>query len=445
MKLTNRHLLGILLVAASLALLFIELNHDNSKSITQPHLLAFGLLIFTTYCVKFYTDDYQFISSSFYQIFYYFGMLISAALISSGAYMYEIRQHGTANGTYWITIIFAVIGLESAHIGYKSQRKTSHTNSQKRLNKLFLKYLIYGTLAASFLILLIYGSPLKQDVTRVNYWGAIAPSYLSPIRIFIFTSFILVVANFYQKKQANTNTTTATITIILYLAIAILLLGEKFTAAIFFIFTWLIVKSSISSQNEITSTFTKVIAILLIALAYVAFTYNNMGIGYEFIITRISLQGQVLWSTLNEDFETIAFGANLILNQSPSQILDIRDTIEQRYLPTTTYELNQDSGTSLSGFSPTIPILLLGLPLAGMAHAVFSFYLGRVQSRLMQSVRKHDHIAAFLKFTIYFFLISIWYVGNINTLKIVLASYIAYFVYQDIKQHLSLKKKVRHV
>lgn len=442
MKVPNRRLLGIFLLAASLVLLFMELNTNNSNPIAQPYFLTFGLVIFAAYCIKFYTDDYRFILSSFYQVFYYFGMLVSAALISSEAYMYEIGQYGTANGAFWLTIVFAVIGLESAYIGYKSQRKAIYTNFPKKLNKLFIKSLIYGTLVASFLILLTYGSPLNQDVTRVNYWGLVAPSYLSPIRILIFTSFLLAVVNYYQRRQVRGNTVLAKAIIMLYIVVAIFLLGEKFTAAIFFIFAWLIVKSSISSKIEFSNTFLKVFAILLVALTYVAFIYEGKGVGYDFIVTRVSLQGQVLWSALNEDLETIAFGANLIFNQG---FFDVRDTVERRYLPTATYVLNQDTGTSLSGFFPAIPILLLGLPLAVVAHAIFSIYLGRVQAQLMQSVRSGDHVAAFLKFTIYFFLIAMWYVGNINTFKIVLVSYIACFVYQDIKQYLAVTKKVHHV
>lgn len=436
LKQTIRHALGLILITASVILFFKETSQKELGSVYQLNFSIFALLLFAAYIIKFYFDDYRFISSSFYQLFYYFGMLTSAAMISAGSHMYEVDDYGTANGVFWIIIIFAIVGLESAHIGYKTNKIVNRTAQQKKINKIFLKIFVYGTLTASLLILLVYGSPLHQEqgVTRVNFWGLVAPSYLSPIRILIFTTFFLAVVNFYQKKRLKKNILIEIMAILLYVIIAIFLLGEKFTAAIFFIFAWLIVRSSASSKNEVSKTFFKVFIVILISTSYVAFTYVNAGIGYEFILNRIALQGQVLWSTLNENFETLSFGTKLSPNIDFGQFTDIRKVIEERFLPSSTFDLNQISGTSLSGFFPAMPILIIGIPLAIVAHSFFSIYLGRVQAQLIIAIVNFDNIDAFLKYTIYYFLLAIWFVGNFNTLKIVFASYVFYFAYRIIKK-----------
>lgn len=432
-KPTKRALLGLMLAFTSFMMLIIELNSIGTYGEAKSLIQIFGFSLFIGYCYSFYSESHTFISTSFYQLFYYLGMMLSAIMIGFGAHMYEIKGDGNSNGLFWITLFFATTGFEAAYLGYITSSKKTAARPIHSLNRLFIRTAVYATLLGSFLILAIYGSPLSYEVTRVSYWGLVAPSYLSPIRILVITTFFLATAEYFIRKNKQKDTTVQKIKILSYVFISLILLGEKFTVAIFFLFIWLTIQSSFSPKESTTKTYVHVFFVLILAMAYVGYTYSRMGLGPEFVFARLALQGQVLWSVLNESLTTLSWGATLDCNIDCLSSFDGRDFVAQRYLPPTTYELNQETGTSLSGFMPSIQILTFGIPIAILIHLVFSFFLGRIQFVLSNMISGMDIIGAFLYFVVYFFALGFWYVGNINTVKLIFFSYLILLFYKFIR------------
>lgn len=396
--------------------LISELNSERTNFDTEIILPFILLCLFIFYLLSFYKKDYRFILSSFYQMYYYFGMIISSIVITSGSYMYEIQQQGWANGLPWIVVLFSVLCIESSYIGYRLVRFDFSVSHSNIIQKIFVITLISVTMLLSIYILLRYGSPLLHGVNRVKYWGLIAPSYLSPVRLLLVFSFYIGVMYFYFCRMKGKSVINMRLILLFHILMVPILLGEKVSIFIMLIFASLMVSSVYIDKNQADKLLRSVVFIVLSLIVMAALIYQEMGLGYDFVLKRIALQGQVLWSVLNEHKSNLIYGLLSESNFPMTIILDGRDFIERRYLPFNTYMLNQETGTSLSGFSPAIQILMFGFPLTVLICFLFFIILGVVQKIALLSIARFDFIRSFLLFLIYFLLISIWFIWNLNLL-----------------------------
>lgn len=72
---------------------------------------AIGALALAGYLTIYYRAHRDIILTGFYQIYYSIGMLLSAALVSSGMFMFEIAAFGDQNGIFWVMMTYTVAGL----------------------------------------------------------------------------------------------------------------------------------------------------------------------------------------------------------------------------------------------------------------------------------------------------------------------------------------------
>lgn len=81
-------------------------------------------LLFGLFLRSLHRTDRRFLPSAFYTVFYVAGMLVSATVINSGAYMFEVGEFGTANGTLWIALLLG-IGGQSLSVGLRPFPQTT--------------------------------------------------------------------------------------------------------------------------------------------------------------------------------------------------------------------------------------------------------------------------------------------------------------------------------
>lgn len=410
------------------------LNSEKKNADTEIILPLLLLLFFLFYVFSFYKKDYRFILSSFYQMYYYLGMIISSVIITSGSYMYEIQQQGWANGLPWVAVSFSVLCIESSYIGYRCIKFKISVSHENIIQKLFVFFLISVATILSLYILMRYGSPLFHGVNRVKYWGLIAPSYLSPIRLLLVFSFYVGVLYFFYCKIKAKSLISIRLILLFHVLMVPILLGEKVSVFIMFIFSSLMVSSVWIHKDQANKLIKIVVLIVFMLVVIAAIVYQQMGLGHDFVFKRIALQGQVLWSVLNENNSNLIYG---LLSESRYNITNLfngRDFVAERYLPFNTYRLNQETGTSLSGFSPAIQILMFGVPLTVFICFCFFVVLGFVQKITLLSIAHFDFIRAFLLFIIYFFMISIWFVVNLNLLAplclFIISAFFSYSFYK---------------
>lgn len=419
MKASYRLVIAVILVFMAFILGFLEISFKPMPEVFFQIFSFLGWVGLGFYVYLFYREDYQFILSSFYQFFYFFGMMISSMLVSSGFYMYEIQRYGVANGVFWLVLAFAVMSYEFSYLGYRLNARTVLVGGGNRpslQNSFFITSVVYFVIFASAFILLRYGSPWSYELTRVQYWGEVAPGYLSFIRILLITSFLLVAANYLQVRGEGRKGYFQLLQIFLYIFFAVYLLGEKFSVLVMFAFMWLIAMVAHHDRGYVSHQFRRMVIFLMVALIGVGLVYEAMGLGYGFIMDRVALQAQVLWSVMEEGFLDIIFGVNPGCSFDCFFALDGRDFATQRYLPALTYELSIESGTTLSGLMPSIAILLHGLPTAIILHFIFSFVIGIYQRKTVLNISVSKYMVAYLSFVVYFFLLAVWYVGNFQLL-----------------------------
>lgn len=414
-----------ILILFSLVFFLIE-NLDNEYIYISRSMMLFvyalGWLLSTLYAIAFLSSSFEASVTSFYQIYYYFTMLISATIVSFHAYMFEIRSIGTPNGVFWIMIIFMVITMSCIKEGYRYRSKTSYKRNAMRkrhISRTASKIVIIATLASSLAILLLYGSPISNEVTRTNYWKDIVPSGLSAIRIVFVLSFFFVAALSLKVKDEKYGFYFGRLCIVAYLFLAIVLFGEKVSMFVLFLYAGLIVYAA-KPRKRMPRSIAVGIPVTMIGLVlYAGYVYDQAGLSFSFLFMRAALQAQVAWSTMNESSGILLFGAFLM-----GEYIDIgsmREFLSTRYLPVVVQKAHAISGTTLSGYSPSWQIIAFGIPLAVVVTAVFAFFVGFLQHKIVSTLRSGEYIYAFLLFAMHFFMIASWYVANFGVLPVVIA------------------------
>lgn len=427
----------VLLALLSLLLLFLERvtigDLDNQVTLTL-HLL--GLILFFLYIKSLYRKNLKFTISSSYQIFYFLGILVSSACVSNGAFMGEISEFGDSNGVFWVVFLYAMLAFESSSAGHNIGQylRVSERYRVSALSKQVLLSLVIGTLLLAYAILIYFGGgPFFHGVNRVQYWGDVVPDELSFVRVLLLFTFFPALLLYYDAKRKEKKLSIYKMCIWSYYILAILLLGEKFSFFVIYFFTWTVV---VAGYPEFRPSGRKLFLVSLVAIALliaaVAIIYFYSGLGGMFIFNRIALQSQLLWKVLSEDGSVLITGIDWTCLFDCHNYGDAKDFIAQRYMPANLYEIAAESGTSLSGYLPSLYILLFGAPLSILLHLVASFFTGLIQFHVISSTEKRSFIPAFLFFVMYLCAIMIWYVGNTRLIYLILFSMFLLFFYKVV-------------
>lgn len=350
--------------------------------------------------------------SYFYQIFYFLGVIASAFLISTGAYMVEIRKVGDANGVFWTGVIFFVAGLEASRFTYyKSIRRFQVSVSpcfNKDVEKIFLLFITSAALLASLVVFVKYSGPLIIGVERSEFWSSIVPSGFSFVPSLIIQTFFLAIALYWPRGNKK-STKMAVLIIFLYLCSTAVVLGQKFSAFIIYAMIFFLYMAAHHPRFRIS--FKMVVwffVTFLLIVGLVVYSYEVIGRDAGFISVRLALQSQLNWSVLNA--VPFPWGVNAPLSCFMGcQFGSGADYISYKFLPETVYRHYTEAGTGLSGFLPALPILIFGFPVALALHVVFSMFTGKLQAYLVSQIRKRNTIYSFLVFKIYFSLVLFWY------------------------------------
>lgn len=420
----------IALLALSIGMFFFEASggHQTNYSYMVLAYIA-GWIGIILYATMFFKSNGDAFLTSLYQLLYFFGILIGATFASFGAYMYEIRSTGTANGVFWFLIIVFLVTSESLQVGFKFATRIKHNNTfiiSSRFDTTAIKFAIGIIVAVSFSVLLKYGSPILLGVTRTNYWGEAAPAGLSFLRILIVLTFFWVSALCLQPWENKRGSTFGKLSVALYVFLGIFLLGEKFSLFIMYLSAWLFVYAAKSNRVYPVKTICAILVFILAMVMWVSYQYEIAGLGALFIFTRLALQAQLPWSTLNETNDVLLYGA--IFRGEKVNFLSLRETVSDRYVPIDIQAAHEASGTTLSGYLPSWTILTMGAPLTLISLSLFAFLLGMIQFNIVNKLRNKNLISAFLIFTAHFFLLSLWYIGNFNVFKIIFLLFLFFVV-----------------
>lgn len=416
---SGRPLLGLGLLILAVGSYFAE-RVDGGNWASWSHVL--GGLLLVWYLRVFLHDHRAVVLTSFYQIYSSLGMLVSAAIISGGAYMIEVSHYGTSNGFFWVVIIYFVAGMEMTRIGYNLGGRIHLGMGAPRLSPsvahLLLLLIVGATLIVAAYVFILTGGPLLSGVDRVTFWRTMAPAGTSLVPSLVTQSFFFAAFYFLWQRKSGGGMLLPTAVVICYILTALFVLGQKFSVFIIFLNTWLLLLPGILPDFRFKFKHLVMMAFVAVAvLLYVAATYILDGKDASFVITRAALQAQLLWSVFDEP------GALSLLPQHPGCYFGCdlfasgQDYITYRYLPIVRYNHYAEVGTVLSGFMPALSILTLGMVTSISLHLTISFILGFAQRKMVASFANRNLIYGFLLFKAQFSITIMWFTSGSGPLR----------------------------
>lgn len=437
--------LGILVLAGCS---YVAERRNDGDLASWSHIL--GLVLVVWYLWLLLRDRSAVVLTSFYQLFYSLGMLIGAAIISSGAHMIEIEYYGTANGFFWIMVIYFVIGMEMTRVGYSFGDRIhlglAVQQFSSSINRLAILIIVGPILAIATYVFVRTGGPLLSGVDRVTFWREMAPAGTSLVRSLLIQSFFFAAFYFLWQRRIHRSMILPSIVIIGYILSALLVLGEKFSVFVIFLNTWLLLLAGIFSGFRLKLKHFALMGILVVTiLLYTTITYLLSGKDASFVLTRAALQAQLLWSVFNDT------DALSLLPREPACYFGCgsfsggSDYISYKYLPEYRYIFYRDGGNSLSGFMPALSILTFGVIVSILVHLTVSFVLGFTQRKMVASFASENPIYGFLLFKVQFALTLIWFAaqdGPLHGLAFTLALIVAYRIIFSKRRNVSRRNGI---
>ena len=359
-----------------------------------------------------------FLLANFYPIYSFIGLLVSSAIVSFEVPMIEIQQKGFPNGTFWILLLFFILGLESSRASFKTYINKRVHNPVQKLNSKITNLAIYGvifiSLSVALVILVRYSAPIFIGVNRVAYWRDVIPSYLGIFASMFSQSFFFCAYLYLKNKYINKRTKFLLFVIALYIFFSVTILGEKFSVFIFYLTIFFMISAGFSLIQKISLWhILSGVALLFVLLILIGVNYVHEDQEAIFILSRIATQSQVIWSVLNEDILVIIAGANWSCFFGCDSFESGEDYISSRYMTDSLFDGYKESGAGLTGFMPALPILLWGVPIALVMHCAFSYFLGYVQAKLLIYIRLQNFIYSLLIWKIYLGIIMLWFAAKI--------------------------------
>ncbi|WP_223473517.1 DUF6418 domain-containing protein [Pseudomonas sp. BF-B-27] len=394
---TQKASLALLLLAS---LILGPLYSTLGISVDLQYSSILGLLALTLFIkVQFQKKPKETLTSYFY-IYYFFSMLISAAVIENGALMFEIGEQGSYNGTFWTILFYFLLGFTSISFGFSLHSKISNGPILKarysiKLERLVVAIFLIATSLVSALILIKYSSPILLGVERFTFWNTIVPPGLQIAKslitqAFYFVPALIIVAN---SKQRKTMTLLATFT---WIGITLFVLGEKFTAFQYYLAIAAFYFAALGTHSKKLKIPYKTLAIIFtVLISILAYVYSATGYSIEFIYSRIALQSQLTWITIEK-------------NMNVSSIWTGASELTMAVLPGDRFDRYADAGVSLTGFFPAVQIAALGYTLSSILHILIFIIAGFIQAEILKLISNKCITQSFFLFKLYISLIFFW-------------------------------------
>jgi hypothetical protein len=381
------------------------------------------------------------------------GLLLSAIAISSGAYMIEVKAFGDDNGTVWVIFAYFLAGMEATFFGFVSNISFGIANKSSFHIWHISRQIIIGTVVIVVLIglfiLFKIGSPLLIGVDRVTFWNSFVPYYFSFYPSLVMQTYFFVCYYVIAVHKRMERPLLSIIVLLLYIFITIAVLGQKFSAFILLASAWLMILPGAfpNFQIRISYIIFAVIVLILIILL-VIWTYIHSGMEASFILSRISLQSQLIWSVISDSYNFSLFPrADWRCYFSCGFTNNGQDYIVMQYLPHEIYSYYYKNGTTLSGFMPSLSILTFGIIISFLIHLLICFVMGLIQRDICSAVRENNFILSFLLYKVQIGLMLVWFsainsaIGGVIITLVVLGIYLAAFGKNRVSlEHIDMMK-----
>lgn len=335
--------------------------------------------------------------------------------------MVEMEEYGTANSAFWVCLIFFIFGMDAALGGYRSGHSLSSDkppNREKFLTQLALRLLPATMIIIAIIMLIIFKGPVILGVNRVAFWQGIAPDWARKFPSLFGQSFILIPMLYYLRRNEGKVSFLAIMFAFIYLIFTLILLGEKFSTFILYITTWTMVAAAYRVSLEINiKTLSIFILISLSLYLIITYSYETSGLGSDFIFSRIALQGQLIWSVMNEEGLFRLAGHDWSCYFGCDDFEKGTQYISAMYMPYGLFMSYEITGSGLTGYLPALPILAFGIVVAFIFHVLISYLLGYIQGITVQSFKSSNIIVSVLMFKVYIGLIMFWYSANVYPLR----------------------------
>lgn len=375
---------------------------------------AIGALALAGYLTIYYRAHRDIILTGFYQIYYSIGMLLSAALVSSGMFMFEIAAFGDQNGIFWVMMTYTVAGLEASGLGYRLagffQFRGGVRNLSRPLSKSLILLITTGTTLISLYVFISYRGPILVGTDRVTFWRELVPPYLSFLPTLATQSFFFVAFYYLWSRQYRQKSALPTVILFSYILTGLFVLGQKFSLFILFLTIWFALLPGMAPNLTLKrSHILALLSAVTLLVASVLVSYTLQDKEPSFALARIALQAQVLWSVFDDAHVHILWPGDLTCYFGCGPFADGKDFISYKYLPFDLYNFYSDGGTTLSGFMPALSIMTLGIPISLLLHLTISFILGIIQKRLVAAVSKRNIFSSFLLYKTHISITLIWF------------------------------------
>lgn len=430
----RRGWLAAIVCIYAIASYFLE-RADGGDWATWNHVV--GGLALAGYLRRYYRDQREVVLTGFMQIYTSVGLLLSAAIVSTGVLMFEVGQFGTQNGIFWVVVGFFIVGFEACGLGYHTADSVTIRPAVQRLSPKIERLLILSvtsiTLLISAYVFVRYRGPMLLGLDRVTFWRTVAPSYLSFVPTLVIQSFFFAAYFFLSRTRHGWSTKLPAAIILGYVAAAVLVLGQKFSAFVVFMNAWFVLLPGVLPHFKIQPRhlliFSGVLAMLGVS---VVVSYVVMGREAAFVLARIALQAQVLWSVFDDKSHLSLWPQAWSCYLQCGQFDDGKDFISFAYLPHELYRFYAEGGTELSGWMPALPILTMGLFLALLIHLVVSFLLGFIQRKVVSALSRENLFYAFLLFKVHLSLTLWWFAGTSSAVRGMLAVILLIALYRAV-------------
>lgn len=404
-------LLAVSIVIYSIVSYFCERNFQGDWANWN---YVVGAIALACYLKSYYKTRREVVLTSFYQIVYFVGLLLSAALVSGGMYMLEIAEYGNQNGTFWVIVSYFVTGFEAVGLGYRLGGVFHLGLGTKRLSKGMSKALLLlitvVTLVICAYIFVSYRGPVLLGIDRVTFWREIAPAYLSFVPTLVTQSLFFVSFYFLWSRRKGDGSLLPKAILFAYVLAGLFVLGQKFSFFILFITVWLALLPGMYPNFTFKRTHVVISAWILIFLVIsVLLSYLSQGRDAGFALARIALQAQLLWSVFDDPHGHNLWQLDWSCYFGCGQYASGIDFIMYKYLPFDLYKFYTEGGTILSGFMPALSILTAGIVASILAHLLVSFGLGVLQRKLVSAITDENLIYGFLIYKTYMGLLLVWF------------------------------------
>lgn len=416
LRFTKTHLIliGFLILFSSMMYTIERGAQGSSFWLTY----VFAALVVLAYLRSYYIIRKKVFLTSFYQIYYYSGLLASAAIVSLGAFMIEIKSVGSANGTFWVVVCFLVISLEVTAVGFMLGSITLFENRVRRLSwgqsKTVILSLSGFALLASLFVLLMYGAPALRGVDRTTFWSTMVPGVLRFVPQMMSQSFFLVVFYFFWSRLFQSSRYFASIMIFAYIGITAFVLGQKFSGFVLYLNIWCMYLAAMHYDYKLDKRH------LLVAVVGTCLIGLNVIYSYSdalFVVTRVALQSQLLWSVFEDQDPLLFIQDHWKCFFGCGSYRTGIDFISFRYLPSDVYHFYSENGTVLSGFMPALQILSFGFIATFFLNVFACFWLGFLQRKISISISEGNLLLSVLFFKIHLSSTMFWFVGMTSTVR----------------------------